>query len=223
VTDWPSTAGELIRVQEELAPAAPPPFRPGAAVAIAGCFVCFARGGSGPGAAGDAGWAGAALAGESAVVAGRAGAPYEAGLLALREGALLELAVRGLRGRPEALLVNATGRDHPRGAGVALHLGAVLGLPTVGVTHRPLLAGGDWPRDEPGARSPLRLGGKVVGYWLRTRGGTRPLAVHAGWRTDPETAVALVLAACAGRRTPEPIRLARRAARVARARGQAQR
>jgi deoxyribonuclease V len=223
MTNWPSTAGELIRVQEELALAAPPPFRPRAAAAIAGCFVCFARGGSGPGEAGDPGWAGAALGGESAAVAGRAGAPYEPGLLALREGALLELAVGGLRGRPDALLVNATGRDHPRRAGVALHLGAVLGLPTVGVTHRPLLAGGDWPRDEAGARSPLLLEGEVVGYWLRTRVGTRPLAVHAGWRTDPETAVGLVLAACASRRTPEPLRLARTAARVARAGGQGQR
>jgi deoxyribonuclease V len=77
--------------------------------------------------------------------------------------------------------------------------------------------GGDWPPDETGARSPLLLDGEVVGYWLRTHAGTRPLAVHAGWRTDAGTAVELVLGGCRGRRTPEPIRLARRAARLARA------
>jgi len=146
-----------------------------------------------------------------------AGAPYEAGLLALREGPLLEAAVRGLEERPKALLVNATGRDHPRRAGLGLHLGAVLDLPTAGVTHRPLLVAGAWPPDEPGATSPLVLDGELVGYWLRTRARTRPLAVHAGWRTDPDTALALVISASAGRRTPEPIRLARRAARRARA------
>lgn len=202
-----------------MAAALPPPFRPLPSPALAGCFVCFGRGGSGPGRAGDRGWAGAALGGETAVATGPAGAAYEAGLLALREGALLEEAVRALPGSGDALLVNATGRDHPRRAGVALHLGAVLDLPTAGVTHRTLLAVGDWPPDVTGAHRPLLLDGELVGYWLRTRAGTRPLAVHAGWRTDPETAVELVLAACEGRRTPEPIRLARRAARVVRAGG----
>jgi deoxyribonuclease V len=146
-----------------------------------------------------------------------AGAAYEAGLLALREGPVLEAAVRALAEPPDLLLVNATGRDHPRRAGLALHLGSVLGLPTVGVTHRPLLATGAWPPDEAGARAPLRLDDELVGYWVRTRRGTRPLAVHAAWRTDPETAVEIVLAAVVRARTPEPLRLAREAARSARA------
>ena len=50
--------------------------------------------------------------------------------------------MRALPVAPEVLLVNATGRDHPRRAGLAFHLGAVLGLPTVGVTTRPLVAQG---------------------------------------------------------------------------------
>jgi len=149
-------------------------------------------------------------------VPGRAGAPYEPGLLALREGALLEAVVRALPERPDVLLVDATGRDHPRRAGLALQLGAVLELPTVGVTHRPLAAEGEWPADERGARSPLLLGGELVGYWLRTRAGTRSLAVHAAWRTDPDTAATVVLSASRAR-TPEPLRRARRRAREARA------
>jgi deoxyribonuclease V len=150
------------------------------------------------------------------VVRGEAGAPYERGLLALREGALLEAAVRALLETPDVIFVDATGRDHPRGAGLALHLGAVLDIPTVGVTHRALVARGEWPPDERGARSPLLLEGELAGLWLRTRTGTRPLAVHAAWRTDPETAVEVVLAT-ARARTPEPLRQARRRAREARA------
>lgn len=150
------------------------------------------------------------------MVRGRAGAPYEQGLLALREGALLETAVRALPERPDVLLVDATGSDHPRRAGLALHLGAVLGMPTVGVTHRPLIAEGEWPADERGARSPLLLGGELVGYWVRTKAGTRPLAAHAAWRTDSETAAEVVLSASQAR-TPEPLRRARRRAREARA------
>jgi deoxyribonuclease V len=151
------------------------------------------------------------------VITAQAGAPYRAGLLALREGPALEAAVRALDHAPDALLVDGTGRDHPRRAGLALHLGSVLDLPTVGVTHRPLLADGPWPDDELGARSPLALDGTVVGFWVRTRPGTRPLAVHAAWRTDPETAVEIVLSSLAGHRAPEPLRQARRAAREARA------
>jgi deoxyribonuclease V len=116
------------------------------------------------------------------------------------------------------LLVNATGRDHPRRAGLALHLGALLGMPSVGVTHRPLLAGGEWPPPQRGARSPLELDGETVGCWLRTREGARPLAIHPGWRMSVESACMVVLAATGSARAPEPLREARRVARVARAR-----
>src|SRR5919198_1382453 len=223
VGTWPPSADELVREQEGLSRAAPPLLHAaGRPLAVAGCFVCFPKGKTGAGAAGDPGWAGAALVrrgrvSAQAVVAGEAGAPYEPGLLALREGPLLEAAIRALEMEPDVVLVDATGRDHPRRAGLALQLGAVLDLPTVGVTHRLLLAEGDWPDDARGAAAPLRAGGERVGSWLRTRPGTRPLAVHAGWRTDPETALAVVRASLRGARTPEPLRLARRAARTARA------
>ena len=131
-------------------------------------------------------------------------------------GGMAPVIARGLAYAPDALLVDGTGLDHPRRAGLALHLGAVLDLPTVGVTHRPLLAEGRWPADEHGARSPLLLDGAPVGFWLRTRPGTRPLAVHVAWRTDPGIAVQLVLGALAGHRAPEPLRRARRLAREAR-------
>ena len=52
---------------------------------------------------------------------------------------------------PDVIVVNGTGLDHSRHAGMALHLGYLLNLPTVGVTHRPLCADGSWPDDEGGA------------------------------------------------------------------------
>jgi deoxyribonuclease V len=218
VLAWPRTREELIEEQLRLGALEPEPWRLDADARIGGVFVCFPRGESGPGATGDPAWAAACADREEVVVTGRAGAPYEPGLLALREGALLEAAARALPQPPGVLLVDATGRDHPRRAGLALHLGAALDLPTVGVTHRPLVAEGDWPPDVRGARGPLHREGELIGYWLRTRAGTRPLAVHAAWRTDPETAAEVVLATCRAR-TPEPLRRARRRAREARAQG----
>ena len=153
----------------------------------------------------------------TAVARAQAGAHYEPGLLALREGPLLEAVVRALPGMPEVVIVNATGRDHPRGAGLALHLGAVLDLPSVGLTDRPLLAAGAEPGPERGATSPLLLQGMEVARRLRTRVGARPLVVHPGWRTDLDTAVSAVLAASRRARTPQPMRWARREARRARA------
>jgi deoxyribonuclease V len=217
VTGWPAAADELVDLQGALAEADPLPWLPDHRAVIGGCFVCAPCGTSGPGAVGDPLWAAATAAGETAVATAEAGAVYQAGLLALREGPVLAAAVAALERAPDVLLVDATGRDHPRRAGLALHLGAVLDLPTVGVTHRPLFADGSWPDDQVGARAPLVLQGEVVGYWLRTRPGTRPLTVHAAWRTDPETAVETVLASLEGYRAPEPLRQARQAAREARA------
>jgi deoxyribonuclease V len=190
---------------------------------VAGCFVCFARGGPRGGATGEPGWAAAALMlGNSrlvtiAVVHGLAGAAYEPGLLALREGPLLAAAVAALPKPPEVLLANATGRDHPRGAGLALHLGAVLDIPSVGVTDRPLVAEGAPPGEERGATALLLLRGRPGACWLRSRTRARPVAVHPGWRTDIDSAVAVVRKSTRRARTPEPLRQARRAAREARA------
>lgn len=220
---WPQTPDELIEAQYELAAATPEPWRlPAGPPAIGACALVFERGLSGPGARGDPAWAGSAVLRRRRVLAEAsvgcaAAGPYLPGLLALREGRGLEVAVRALAVAPEVLLVDATGRDHPRRAGLALQLGAVTGLATVGVTHRPLLARGSWPGGERGARSPLEIDGVAVGAWLRTRAGARPVAVHPGWRTDIEVAIDVVLAATHGHRTPEALRRARHLARIARA------
>jgi deoxyribonuclease V len=153
-----------------------------------------------------------------AVVAGRVAAPYVPGLLARREGPLLADAVSVLDVEPDVLLVDATGFDHPRRGGLAVHLGAVTGIPTVGVTHEPLVASGPMPPRERGALWPISLEGRQVGFWVCTRTGARPVVAHAGWRTTPETAAHTVLVASTeAARTPVPLQEARRVAREARA------
>ncbi len=224
LSSWPATPAELADTQGALASRTPPAWRPAQArrLLVGGCFCCFPRGVAGAGATGDAVWVGAVTVSEGEVVSSvvlrdAAGARYVAGQLALREGHLLEQVVGRLGIRPDVLLVNATGRDHPRRAGLALHLGAVLDLPTVGVTHRPLVAEGSWPADQPGAASPVRAAGVTVGAWVRTRAGRRPLVAHAAWRTDTDVAVEVVRLATGTYRTPVPLREARRLARRARA------
>jgi len=219
---------ELVAAQLEIASMRPEPWVPPAgSVRAAGCFVCFPRRVGGCGAEGDSAWAAAAVVEDgvevaSAVVEGRAGAPYKPGLLALREGSLLEAAVRALPERPELLVVNATGLDHPRGCGLALHLGAALDLPTVGVTDRLLVASGLGPGPRAGSTSPFGLEGTVCGYWLRPRSRVRAVAAHAAWRSDARAALLLVSRLLRTARTPLPLRAARQAARTARAATDAQ-
>ena len=219
----PSDADALIALQHQLGRRSVEPWvRPPGPLVVGGCWVCFPRGLTGPGKAGDRAWAVAVVLREAQLLdqslrLGEASAPYFPGLLALRIGGVLEAAVRGLTVPPEVLLVDATGSDHPRRAGLAIHLGAVLELPTVGVTHRPLTGEGAWPADRRGATSRVRIGDDVVASWVRTRRGTRPVVVHPGWRVGLDDAVGLVLELTPRRRTPEPLRFARNLARRARA------
>jgi deoxyribonuclease V len=219
---WPADHDTLIDFQHRLAAETPTLLDPASVRVIAGCFVCFGRGGAGPGAAGDEGWGAAAALEDGrivsrSVVTGRAGAAYRPGLLAAREGPLLAAAVAQLDPAPDLLLVNATGRDHPRRAGLALHLGAALDIASIGITDRTLVADGREPARAVGATAPLLIDAEVVGCRLRTRAGANPVAVHIGWRTDIAVASALIHTICGGHRTPEPLREARRLARTARA------
>jgi deoxyribonuclease V len=221
---WPPDADSLIARQKELSRAAPDLVAVDPAAAfIGGCWVCLPRGLVGPGTDHDPAWCAAVImrAGklvEQQVIRGTAAAPYVPGLMALRLGRLIEDAVRMLSSRLDVLVLDATAADHPRRAGLALHMGAELDLATIGVTHRPLVASGAWPTDERGAMCPLRIGDSVVGCWLRTQPGVRPLAVHPGWRMDLDTAVDVVLSLTSRHRTPEPLRRAREIARRARTR-----
>jgi deoxyribonuclease V len=224
---WPTDADSLMAHQQQLASAASQQLilDPSTAM-IAGCWVCFPRGLVGPGTDHDRAWCAAVmmLGGrliEQQMINGSTSAPYVPGLMALRIGQLMEQTVRALSRRPDLLLLDATARDHPRRAGLALHLGAELDIPTIGVTHRPLVASGEWPSDQRGATSPLLIGDSVVGCWLRTQCGVRPLAVHPGWRVDLATAVDVVTFLTKRRRTPEPLRRARQLARRARTQHQA--
>lgn len=227
---WPSDAEALEDEQRRLAraadaaPAREPPDTRGLWVAAA--FAAFPRGEGGPGRAGQPVVVAAVLwhdgrVADRAVVRDESGGPYVAGLLALRCGAQLEAAVGRLGRRPDLVLVDATGRDHPRRAGLALHLGARLDLPSIGVTNRVLAAAYDEPGEAHGASSPLLLGDELVGYAVRTRVGARPVLAHAGWRTTPELARDLALALSGRWRTPLPLRAARTLARAERAAGDA--
>lgn len=134
--------------------------------------------------------------------------PYIPGLLTFREAPVLLKVWERLRERPEVLLVDGQGLAHPRGLGIASHLGVLLDLPTIGVAKSRLVGEGVVPGPHRGAASPLSHQGQVVGWILRTREGVKPLFVSPGHRVSLGDCRDLTLACVRQYRIPEPLRRA---------------
>lgn len=133
--------------------------------------------------------------------------PYVPGYLSFREGPVVLRAVRRLRVRPDLWLFDGQGIAHPRGFGLAAHMGVLLDVPSVGCAKSRLVGMHVPPGARRGDWTPLDLDGRRVGAVLRTRDGVRPLYVSVGQRMRLPAALRWVLACCRYR-VPEPIRLA---------------
>lgn len=148
--------------------------------------------------------------------------PYIPGLLSFREGGPILDAFETLSVDPDLAVFDGSGRIHFRQAGIATHMGVVLGLPSVGVA-KSLLCG--TPEEDPdgrpeGWRTPVVADGRVeapagtvLGYAYQSRQyansrSINPLYVSSGHRVAAETSVELVAALCGGYKLPEPTRLA---------------
>jgi len=146
--------------------------------------------------------------------------PYRTGLLSFREVPILAAAFDKLRRRPDVLLVDGQGLAHPRGLGLASHLGLVLDVPTIGVAKSRLVGEGEEPEPEAGASSPLVWQGRVVGLILRTQDGRKPFYLSPGHLITLAEARDIVLGCVRRWRMPEPLRQADRLSRQLRARSE---
>lgn len=138
--------------------------------------------------------------------------PYIPGLLSFRELPAVLEALASLPERPGLVFVDGQGIAHPRGLGIASHLGVITGLPTIGVAKTILVGRHEPLGDLRGDRAPLVFRGNVVGMVLRSKERVRPLVVSPGHRMSVEGAVERVLQGCTRYRLPEATRLADRLA-----------
>lgn len=138
--------------------------------------------------------------------------PYIPGLLSFRELPAVLQALAQLPEVPALLFVDGHGVAHPRGLGIAAHLGVVTGLPTIGVAKKILVGSHDVVGPQRGDRAPLMHRGNMIGTALRSKDGIQPLIVSPGHRVSHATAVERVLACGRGYKLPEPTRLADRLA-----------
>ncbi|MFN9585842.1 MAG: deoxyribonuclease V [Pseudomonadaceae bacterium] len=139
--------------------------------------------------------------------------PYVPGLLSFRELPALLRALAGLPDEPDLIFVDGHGIAHPRGLGIAAHLGVVSGLPTIGVAKKILTGHHAELAEARGARVELlnRMGEQIC-WVLRSKDRVRPLIISPGNRVSLERAPELVMACVRRHRLPEPTRLADRLA-----------
>lgn len=133
--------------------------------------------------------------------------PYIPTFLSFREGHAIVGAFRKLKNKPDILLVDGAGINHPRGAGLATHIGVALDVPTIGVTKRILCGSAKEPL-EAGEASPLMYEGKKVGWLLKSNKRSRAIVIAPGNRVSLESSLSIVKKCIRSHKLPEPLRLA---------------
>ena len=142
-------------------------------------------------------------------VVSRAEFPYIPGLLSFREAPPLLQAVAQLDVTPDVMIFDGQGIAHPRGLGIASHMGLLLDIAAIGCAKSRLLGRYQEPPPERGAYTPLYgAGGTQIGAVLRTKDRTRPVFVSVGHKMTLCQAIAILLHCDRGYRIPEPTRLA---------------
>ena len=145
---------------------------------------------------------------EEAYAAEHSSFPYIPGLLSFREGPPLLKAFARLRRTPDLVIFDGQGIAHPRGIGLASHLGLFLDIPTIGCAKTRLCGTYEPVGERVGNHADLRHDGRLVGAVLRTKERVKPVFVSPGHKIGLARAMEMVLACGAGYKLPEPVRLA---------------
>lgn len=130
--------------------------------------------------------------------------PYIPTFLSYREfPAILKTYMR-LRNRPDVLFLDGQGICHPRGLGLASHIGVFLNKPTIGTAKSRLC--GDFREPKPGKPSKLFFGKKHVGWVFMDK--YKPIFISPGHGVSVRNSLDIVMKCMKKHRVPEPLRLA---------------
>ena len=206
--DWPQTAEEAAKIQQELASEVITEDRLDSVQYVAGVDVGFAESGS---------LTRAAVAvlsfpdlqlQEHQIAYRPTTFPYIPGFLSFREVPAVIDALEKVTIVPNLILCDGQGIAHPRRLGIACHLGLLIDVPTIGVAKSLLIGQYKQLGDERGSWQPLIDRGETIGAVLRTRTGVKPVYVSSGHRISLPTAIDYVMRCTPKYRLPETTRWA---------------
>ncbi len=138
---------------------------------------------------------------------GRIEFPYIPGLLSFREMPIVLKTFEKVKEDVFLIFCDGQGIAHPRGFGLASHIGTILKKPTIGCAKSRLVGEYTIPGSNKGDYTPLIYKGRKVGVVLRTRDNTNPVFISVGNFIDIKSAINYTLC-CSLYRIPEPTRLA---------------
>lgn len=130
--------------------------------------------------------------------------PYIPTFLSYRELPAILKAYMRLERKPDLLFLDGQGICHPRGLGLASHVGVFLGKPTIGVAKSRLC--GDFREPRQGKPERIIFGNSQVGWVFRDR--FKSVFISPGHMVSLRKSLEITLRCMKNHRIPEPLRIA---------------
>ncbi len=132
--------------------------------------------------------------------------PYVPGFLVFREGPVFLKTYHNLKAEPDVLIFDGQGIAHPRGVGIASHIGVVIGKPTIGVAKKRLYGHYEFVKNENICE--LFNNNSKIGYVVKSNPKYSPIFISPGHLCDSDSALVVVQRFTTKYKLPEPTRLA---------------
>lgn len=133
--------------------------------------------------------------------------PYIPTYLNFREGKAIASVFMELENKPDIIVFDSCGINHPIKAGMATYFGAVMDIPTIGVSKKILCGDSETPV-EVGESQKLMYEGEQVGWLVKSNKRSNPIIVAPGHKVSVDSSLEIVKHCLKGYKLPEPTRLA---------------
>lgn len=141
---------------------------------------------------------------EKKIVRTSANFPYVPTFLSYREFPAMLKAYLRLNNKPDIIFIDGQGICHPRGLGLASHIGVSLNKPSIGAAKSMLC--GDFKTLRHGKPEKMFFANKQVGWAFMDK--FKPIFISPGHRVSIRDSLDISLKCIKKHRTPEPLRLA---------------
>ena len=134
--------------------------------------------------------------------------PYIPGYLSFREAPVLLKLIEKHQNLADVFIFDGHGVAHPRGLGIASHIGVLINRPSIGCAKKKLVGEYNLPDLQKGSNTDLIFRKEIVGKVMRTKHKIKPVFVSVGNLVGLGEAAQFILNCTGKYRLPEPTRLA---------------